>query len=524
MADSPLRIDPPEDVLAILRQLRQAGHPSYLCGGCVRDSLLGVKPKDYDIATAANPSHIESLFPKTLAIGRAFGVMLIEGAPSKYYEAATFRSDHDYADGRRPEGVTFSTPEKDAERRDFTMNALFYDPFEQKVIDYVGGVGDIEKRLVRCVGEPERRFREDHLRLLRAVRFAARTGFRVEGETWRALSALAALAASVAPERLAAETEAMLVGGASRRSFVMLEKSGLLHCLFPELAALRDVRQPPDFHPEGDVWEHTLLLLRLNDAAVLGRNEPGLASATPNTDTRANAERQVDTDTSSCIDGEAEAPGPAPADLDPARGMERGEFSPEEYAAGIRECRQALEEWQGATLAWAGLLHDIGKPATFSVSDRIRFNNHDLLGAEMAVEFLQRLRRPRRVTEAVYDLVRRHIHFSTLRKMRKSKLRRWLREDSFPMHLELHRLDCVASHGMLANWYYGLGEWRSEKAREPEPAALVRGGDVIGLGVNPGPEVGRLLRMVEDARLEGRIDDRDGALQLVREELSRRRG
>ncbi len=511
MPISPLGIEPPEEVLAILRRLRQAGYTSYLCGGCVRDSLLGVKPKDYDLATAANPPHIESLFPKTLAIGRAFGVMLIEGAEGRYYEAATFRSDHDYADGRRPEGVTFSTPEKDAERRDFTMNALFYDPFERKVIDYVGGVTDIEKRLVRCVGEPERRFREDHLRLLRAVRFAARTGFQVETDTWRALCALAPLASSVAPERIAAETEAILVGGASRRAFVMLEESGLLGCLFPELAALKGVIQPPDFHPEGDVWEHTLLLLGLNDAAVLNRDEPYLADAPPHA---ANPQSK-DTPT-----GAADL---ATADLDAARGMERGKFTPEEYAAGVRECRQALEEWQGVTLAWAGLLHDIGKPATFSVSDRIRFNNHDLLGAEMATAFLQRFRRPRRTVDAVYDLIRRHIHFSTLRKMRKSKLRRWLREDSFPMHLELHRLDCVASHRMLANWFYGIGEWRDEKAREPEPEALIRGGDIIGLGVNPGPEVGRLLRLVEDARLEGRVADREGALELVRQELLRRR-
>ncbi len=485
---------PPREVLAILRRLNEAGFTSYLCGGCVRDSLLGSQPKDYDIATAANPVHLERLFPKTLAIGKAFGVMLVEGESGRYYEVATFRSDHDYADGRRPEGVTFSTPEEDAKRRDFTMNALFYDPFAEQVIDFVGGRRDIENRLLRCVGEPERRFREDHLRLLRAVRFAARTGFAVEGETWRAVQDLAQLATTVSAERIAAETEAMLLGGHSREAFVMLEASGILQVLFPELSALKGVQQPPDFHPEGDVWEHTLLLLGLNDAAVAGVAEPGDA-------TRPNAA----------------------ADLDAARGMERGDFTRLEYIEGIKACRRALADWQQATLAWAGLLHDLGKPATYTESDRIRFNNHDLLGAEMAVAFLERLRRPRRVVDGVYDLIRRHIHFSTLRKMRKSKLRRWLKEDSFPMHLELHRLDCVSSHGMLANWFYGLGEWRTELAREPEPEALLRGGDVIGLGVNPGPEVGRLLRLVEDARLEGKVADREEALALVREELCRRR-
>ncbi|MCC8109428.1 MAG: HDIG domain-containing protein [Planctomycetes bacterium] len=473
-------LTPPPDCLAVLQTLRSHGHTAYLCGGCVRDALLGRPAKDYDIATAATPEQVEALFPRTVPVGKAFGVMIVVSGDVQY-EVATFRSDLAYIDGRRPEGVVFSTPREDAERRDFTMNALFYDPFTDEVVDYVGGREDIRRRLVRAVGDPPARFREDNLRLLRAVRFAARTGFAVEDATWRAVTDLAPLAATVSPERIAQETEKMLLDGQSRRAFSLLYESGLLAVILPEVAAMAGVEQPPDFHPEGDVWEHTLILLDLADRAVRGEYRPAL-----------------------------------PERPDAPAGMDRGEFTPDDYAAAVRDCRDALKAWQKTTLAWAGLLHDIGKPQTFTVSDRIRFNNHDLLGAEMAVAVLTRLRRSRRVTDGVYDLIRRHIHFSTLRKMRKSKLRRWLQDSSFPMHLELHRLDCESSHRMLANWFFGVQAWREEKARPPEPEPLFRGGDLVALGLPPGPEIGKILAAVEDARLEGTVGTHGEALALAR--------
>lgn len=480
--DAPL-LTAPSEVLAIIARLRQAGHEALLCGGCVRDALLDKRPKDYDIATAATPDEVERLFPKTAPIGKAFGVMLVEGEDGGHYEVATFRADLGYADGRRPDAVRFSSAKEDALRRDFTMNALFYDPFAGAIIDYVGGREDIAARVVRTVGEPAERFREDHLRLLRAVRFAARTGFRLEEGTARAVAEMAALVKTVSPERVAAELEAMLTGGQSRAAFTLLKKLLLLGQVLPEVDALAGVEQPPDFHPEGDVWEHTLLILDLNDQAVRG----GI--------------REIDF---SDI-----------RDVDAQRGMHRGDFTGAEYVEGVRECRAVMSTAQVLTLSWSGLLHDIGKPSTFSVSDRIRFNDHDRLGAEMAMAILERLRRPRKICDWTYDVIRRHMHFATLRKMRKSKLRRWLAELNFPLHLELHRLDCVASHSMLANWFFGLQSWREEKARPPEPEPLLRGSDLVALGIAPGPEIGRLLRVVEDARLEGAISTREQALALA---------
>jgi poly(A) polymerase len=483
-AASPLPLRPPPEALEILSRLRRAGFEAYFCGGCVRDALLGKTPKDYDLASSAPPGQVERLFPKTMAVGKAFGVLLVEGEAGGRYEVASFRSESGYADGRRPDRVAPASPEEDAKRRDFTINALFYDPFSGRIIDYVGGVADLERRLLRTVGDPEERFREDRLRLLRTVRFAARTGFGLDEATGRAAAALSGLAASVSPERVAAELEIMLLDGNSRGAFVLLRELGLLRAILPELEALAGVEQPREFHPEGDVWQHTLLVLREND---LGRN--GAA-------------------------GTAFSPGDR--DIDPGKGMDRGGFDASEYLAGLRECRAALDSGQEKTLAWSALLHDIGKPGTFSREDRIRFNNHDVLGAQLADDLLERLRRPRKLIDGVHDLIRRHIHFSSLRRMRPGKLRRWLAEKDFPVHLELHRLDCAASHMMLGNWFFGLSAWREEKSRPPVTLPLLGGRDILALGVPPGPEVGRILRLIEDARLEGSVSSREEALSLVR--------
>lgn len=476
-------LTPPAEATEIVRRLQESGYETLFCGGCVRDTLLGRTPKDYDIATSAEPAEVERLFPKTIPVGRAFGVILVEGTQGGHYEVATFRSDLEYIDGRRPEGVHFSTAREDASRRDFTINALFYDPFEKRIIDYVNGEADIKARILRTVGDPEQRFREDHLRLLRAARFAARTGFAIDPPTWEKLRDLSALVKTVSPERIAAELETMLTGNRAEASFDLLKRSGLLRQTLPEVDALEGVEQPPDFHPEGDAWTHTLMLLRENDQAAAGKAAPPDFSGI--------------------------------ADVDAERGMQRGHFTGEQYAAAVSECRAAMSDTQGLALAWAALLHDIGKPGTLTREDRIRFNDHDRVGAEMAVMALERLRRPRRTIDRVYDLVRRHMHFATLRKMRKSKLRRWLGEADFPLHLELHRMDCMASHAMLANWFFGVEEWREELARPPVVEPLLRGSDLLALGLRPGPRVGELLRRLEDARLEGEVGTREEALALA---------
>ncbi len=473
---------PPAEAMEIAKRLHNAGHQALFCGGAVRDLLLGVQPKDYDIATSALPEEVEQLFPKTIAIGKAYGIIVVVGEDGGHYEVATFRSDLTYVDGRRPEGVRFSSPLEDAKRRDFTMNALFFDPFTERVVDLVGGIADMENGILRTVGVPAKRFAEDKLRLLRAIRFAARTGFTIERETWSAIKSECQGAAKVAPERLASELELMLTGGYAADAFSLLKNSGILKVVLPEVDRMDGVEQPPDFHPEGNVWVHTLLLLEEMDKAINRQTDP------------------LDYSTN---------------DVDPERGMTRGDFNREEYLLGVYECWDSFDPFWRKVLCWSALLHDIGKPDTYFVSDRIRFNDHDRLGADMATSQLERLKRPRKVIEGVHDLIHRHIHFSTLRKMRKSKLRRWLAAESFPAHLELHRLDCISSHGMLANWFFGLEAWREEKARPPEPEPLLRGGDLIAMGYAAGPMIGTVLKEVEDARLEGTLVNREQALAFA---------
>jgi poly(A) polymerase len=263
-----------ENAVRILARLRSAGHSAYLAGGCVRDLLLGREPLDYDVATSARPEAVREMFPRTFSVGAHFGVILVadelEGREF-VTEVATFRSDGAYSDGRRPDSVRFSSdPGEDVRRRDFTINGMLLDPLSDAfrsgnlrgaVLDYVGGLRDLEAGTVRAIGEPEERFEEDRLRMLRAVRFAARLGFAIEPGTLAAIRRLALRVAAVSQERVRDELTRMLTEGGARRAFELLEATGLLAELLPEVARMRGVEQPPQFHPEGDVWIHTLLLL-----------------------------------------------------------------------------------------------------------------------------------------------------------------------------------------------------------------------------------------------------------------------
>jgi putative nucleotidyltransferase with HDIG domain len=245
----------------VIAKLRGAGHQAYLVGGSVRDVLLGVKPKDFDISTDARPDRIMGLFPNSGRVGAHFGVVLVRDAFSQV-EVATFRSDLEYTDGRRPESVHFeSDPRGDVLRRDFTINGLMMDPDSGRVLDYVGGRADLEGRIVRAIGDPDTRFEEDHLRLLRAIRFAARLEFEIDAATFAAMRRHHALILKVSAERVRDELARILTEGGARRGFEMLDASGMLADILPEVAAMKGVEQPPEFHPEGDVWTHTLLLL-----------------------------------------------------------------------------------------------------------------------------------------------------------------------------------------------------------------------------------------------------------------------
>ena len=245
---------------AIVQTLRDRGFTAYFAGGCVRDKLLGVEPKDFDVATNAQARDVMRLFPQTVPVGAQFGVVLVmqEGIP---FEVATFRSDGAYVDGRHPTSVRFSDAREDALRRDFTINGMFFDPLTEQVIDYVDGQRDLAAGILRAIGDPYARFAEDRLRMLRGVRLAARLGFSITPETFKAIQELAPTLADIAWERIGDEIVKILTDGGAQRAFHLLAELGLLSVILPEIVAMRGVEQSPDFHPEGDVFIHTLLLL-----------------------------------------------------------------------------------------------------------------------------------------------------------------------------------------------------------------------------------------------------------------------
>jgi poly(A) polymerase len=422
---------------SVIARLHSAGHQAYLVGGCVRDLLLGRRPKDWDIATDARPDRIMDLFPNSGRVGAHFGVVLVRDFVSQV-EVATFRSDHEYDDGRRPTAVHFeSDPRQDVARRDFTINGLMMDA-NDKVLDFVGGRADLANRIVRAIGDPQLRFREDHLRLLRAIRFAARLDFKIEPGTFEAIRRNHALILKVSAERIRDELERILTEGGARRGFEMLEASGMLADLLPEVAAMKGVEQPPEFHPEGDVWKHTLLLL------------DGLRNPTP-------------------------------------------------------------------TLAWGALLHDVGKPPTFRVAERIRFDGHVEEGVRITQGILTRLRCSREQIDQVEALVANHMKFKDVNRMKDSTLKKFLRMPDFEEHLELHRLDCLASNGNLENYELARQKLQENPEEQLRPPRLLTGDDLIAEGYEPGPRFTQILIAVEDAQLEGKIGSSAEALELVRQ-------
>jgi putative nucleotidyltransferase with HDIG domain len=421
----------------VIATLRGAGHQAYLVGGSVRDTLLGLQPKDFDIATDARPDRIMDLFPRSSRVGAHFGVVLVRDVFAQV-EVATFRSDREYLDGRRPTGVHFETdPRQDVLRRDFTINGLLMDPDNGRVLDFVGGRDDIQNRLVRAIGDPGTRFEEDHLRMLRAIRFAARLGFEIEDATFAAILLRHQRILLISAERVRDELVRILTEGGARRGFEMLDRSGMLLDLLPEIAAMKGVAQPPEFHPEGDVWTHTLLLLE------------SLRKPSP-------------------------------------------------------------------TLALGALLHDVGKPPTFRVADRIRFDGHVEEGAALTQSILTRLRFSREEIDQVESLVANHMRFKDAQQMKESTLKRFLRMPAFDEHLELHRLDVMASNRRLDNYKFLKGKSEALSAEHLRPQRLLTGADLIAAGYEPGPRFSAILDAVEDAQLEGLIHTAGEALAFVR--------
>ena len=441
-------VTPREFADSICDRLAKAGFRALLVGGCVRDTLLGRAPADFDVATNALPGQVLELFPGGITVGAQFGVILVV-KDGLNVEVATFRSDIGHADGRHPDRVEYSSsPLEDVRRRDFTINGLLMEHDTGRVLDFVNGQEDLREGVVRAIGDADQRFAEDKLRMLRAVRFAARFGFAIEPETLEAIRCHARLVRQVSMERIRDELTKMLTEGAARSAFELLESSGLLPEVLPEITALRGVDQPPQYHPEGDVWTHTMMML-------------------------------------------------------------------EGLAAGV-----------SPTLAWGVLLHDVGKPATFrsaqATGDRIRFDGHVEVGLAIGRSLLEKLRFSNDDSGQILALVEHHMRFKDVAKMKPATLKRFVRLPRFEEHLDLHRLDCLSSNRNLASYEFVKEFVRRTPADVVRPSRLLDGNDVMRMGFPAGPIIGRILAQVEEAQLNGELENLEEAKSFVENHFRRK--
>jgi poly(A) polymerase len=444
----------------IVRVLRAAGYQAYFAGGCVRDMLLGVEPKDFDVATSATPDVVMGRFAKTYSVGAHFGVVLVctsaEDGTEIATEVATFRHDGAYSDGRRPDAVRFSTdPREDVLRRDFTINGMLLDPvvFEETgdaaaaTLDYVGGQEDLAAHILKAIGDPALRFAEDKLRTLRGIRFAARLELEIQRRTLVAICAAGPEIGQVSSERVRDELTLMLTEGHARRAFELLDETGLLQEVLPEAVRMHGVEQPPQYHPEGDVWVHTMLLLE--------KLEPGVS---------------------------------------------------------------ATLAW-GALLHDIGKPATFQPPNPAVPGDRIRFNGHVEVGVRMAEEILRRLRFSNEDTEQIVALVKNHMRFGDILQMRESTLKRFLRLPKFGEHLALHWMDASSAHGDLQLYEFAKKKYEAAPAETMRPKLLVTGRDLIAAGYRPGTVFKEMLELAEDAQLEGRVTTTGEGLAVVVEQF-----
>lgn len=433
-----------ETAIDIVKRLREKGFNALFAGGCVRDMLMGYLPEDYDIATNARPDNIINIFKRTVPVGVHYGVVLVIENGFEF-EVATFRSDGKYSDGRHPDTVTFCDARGDALRRDFTINGMFYDPIDDKHFDYVGGREDMQARLIRAIGDPSERFNEDRLRMIRAVRFACRFNYNIENQTAEAIKTLYHKILTVSMERIRDELRKILTGPNPHTGIKMLDDLNLLNEILPEVTAMKGVGQPENYHPEGDVFTHTLLTL-----------------------------------------------------------------------SELADNRKAADRWE---LAMAALLHDIGKPLTFEIADRIRFNNHDNVGAGMAEKICERLRMSNAEKERITWLVKMHLYLRHAQQMRLSKLKRLFAHEGYPELAELYKVDSLASTGDLEDYTFCQNMFEELQEEEIKPEPLITGNDLIALGFKPGPIFSKILETIRDEQLEQKITTKEDALKRAKEFL-----
>ncbi len=445
-----MKIEIYNSALKIIKKLQDNGFTAYIVGGTVRDILLANSDKqitssnDIDIATSATPPQINNLFDKTYNIGASFGIVNVieNGIP---FEVATFREETGYNDGRRPDIVKYTdSPEKDALRRDFTINALFYNPFNDEILDFVGGQEDLKKGILRTIGNAEERFSEDYLRILRAIRFGVRFGFKIDRQILSAIDKLSLNLSKLSNERIRDELNKIFTGPSPEKAFRLLSNTGILEVILPELQAMREVPQPKQYHPEGDVFEHTALMLK----------------------------------------------------------------------------HMAIPSEE---LAWSILLHDVGKPITFSIDENNieRFVLHAEKGAELAEKILRRLRFSKSSITRISFAIKNHMRYANVTKMRSAKVKRLIAEPTFPLELELHRLDCLSSHRKMDNFVFLLDTVLEQRNETKLPPPILTGKDLIKLGIPQGQRLGKILSKLEELQIENILKTREDALNWLKANIKK---
>lgn len=435
-----------EFAIDVVRRLRGAGFEAYWAGGCVRDEVLGLTPADYDIATNARPEQVRKIFRHTVDVGIAFGVIQVMGPRPHQIEVATFRTDVSYSDGRRPDSVAFCSAEEDAKRRDFTINGMFFDPIEERLIDYVGGQADLKSKRLRAIGAPIDRFVEDKLRMLRAVRMTTRFGLAIDPATADAIRMMAGEIIVVSHERICEELHKLLVHPRRAHGIRLMDELHLIQPILPELEEMKGLLQGPPAAPTGDLWEHVLKVLELLE----------------------------------------------------------GSSWPDPVAVSF-------------PLAFASLLHDIGKRRTMGrTPDRYTFHGHEHVGKRMASEICRRLRMSNEERVRVEWLVEKHQYLCDAPIMRASRLKPILVHPGIGELLALHRADSIATGKSIAHVEFCEHILRTTPSHILNPQPLITGDDLAAHGYEQGPLFKKLLDAVREAQLEGTIQIKEAALDLVR--------
>jgi poly(A) polymerase len=469
-----------EFAIWVVAELQNAGHEALWAGGCVRDELLGLVPKDYDVATAARPEMVQKLFRRTLALGASFGVIEVLSPRQNHHylkvQVATFRTDGGYSDGRRPDQVVFSSAREDALRRDFTVNGMFYDPIKGQLHDYVGGQDDLHARILRAIGEPAFRFQEDKLRLLRAVRIATRFELTIEPRTESAITAMAKELPVVSAERIAEELRQLLVHPRRVHGLNLLVDFGLAAAILPDLLPMKGLPQGLPSQPTGDLWDH---VMRVMDLIGPTPSFPlALATLLHDVGKPATMGRTV----SPLLPGE----GPGVP------------FSP-------------LPGGEGLGVPFSPLLPGEGP----GVRDRYTFYHHEHVGADMAGKIALRLKLSNAERERIVWLVEKHQYLANARQMRPSKLKAVLIDPGIHELLTLHRADALATGKNIDHVEYCehlLHEWTP---MDLNPPPLVTGNDLKGRRLEPGPVYKKILDEVREAQLDGTIKTRAEAMALL---------